>query len=318
MWNTSIVNEGCQDSVASLLVASLRSVLSEAEILQDVRCEHPIIEPGSENHEIVEQLERFRMQVKEIERREAVIIAGVSRARRWAQSLRRMAPGLRPEIDSFWLATSQCSALQECWLPNPYNLFNGGKRLQNYLDRRFHRAKWGDDGESGVDYEVCGKVAVSDIVFACETLLARLETQYEMIENLEENLVSGSLGQHLVLDLAEAEEIEADAGPEKAQEGLDEEQTAEGIETLLGLEARAEETMRLAKAVQARVGVAQETAVGKTDVESAARPAEDADAKREGGGKAPAGRFNLFDEIMLPMDADDFFAGVPGVDLGHA
>jgi hypothetical protein len=314
MWNTSIVNDGCQDSVASLLVESLRSVLSEAEILQDVRCEQPVIEPGSENHEIIEQLSRFRVQVREIERREAMIIANVSQARTWAENLRRMAPGLRSEIDTFRLATSQCSTLQESWLPSPYDLFNGGKRLQNYLDQRFHKVKWADGQDGGVNYEVCGKVSVSEIIFACEALLARLEAQYEAIEELEENLVSGAFSQHMVLELVEADAVELGAAPEPARERLDREQTAAGLETLLGLEMRAEEALRRARVAQAR----QETPVKETAPEAAGKSAASVGPKREGDGRPSAGRFSLFDEIVVPMDADDFFAGVPGVDLGHA
>jgi hypothetical protein len=324
MWNTSVLNEGCHDPVANLLVATLRSVLYEAEILQDLQCEQPVIEPGSENHEIIEQLTQFRLQVKEVERREAMIITGVARARTWAQTLRQMAPGLRPEIDTFRLATSQCSVLQEAWLPNLYDIFNGGKRPQNYLDQRYRKIKWADGSDGGADYEVCGKVSVSEIVFACEALLTRLEPQYEAIEQLEvveqledqraSNPISQpSASRPLTLELVELAPDETGVASEEESDKLDASRAVEGIETLLDLESRAEETMRMARVVQARAP-AQASSLD----EPAGKPAEEPPAKTERTERARRTRFSLFDEIALPVDSDDLFGGVPGVDLGHA
>jgi hypothetical protein len=295
-------------------VSALRLVLSEAEALRGASCDQPVIEPGTENDEIVERLAEFRRRVKEIERREAVMIAGVTQARTWAQNLRRMAPALRPEIDMFRLATAHCSTLQAAWLPNPYNLFNGGKRPQNYLDQRYNKVKLADSGD-GVDYNVCGKVAVSSIVAACEALLARLAPAHNHdVLALTEDIGSAATGGRLAIEkltpAGTVLELEPETGSELKREVLDSQETAKGIETLMGLGMRAQETMRLARAVQARAETEAEAPTAKPEL--AVKSAVGEVVRR-----FSVAALDLSEEILMPLDEDDFFAGVPGVELGH-
>jgi hypothetical protein len=311
MWNTSLVNNGCLDSVANLLVSTLRSVLIEAEYLRRARCEPPVIEPGSESDEIYARLAEFRIRVKEIERREAMLIAGVYQARTWAQDLRKMAPGLRPEIDVFRLATSQCSTLQESWLPNPVDLFDGGKHPQKFIDRRYNKSQSDGSRHGGGSYEVCGQVAVSEIVFACEALLARLSPEYDETRE-DEHTWDPDWDEESISATATPPAIPAPGVGEPAltqdRSVLDLVQTAEDFQALMGLELRAEETMRPAHAVQA----------GGTPTEASEPGATETSPQLESGVSASP-TFDFDDEILLPLDAaDDFFAGVPGVDLGHA
>jgi hypothetical protein len=322
MWNTSLLNEECQTSVADMLVAALRSVLSEAEVLRGAICEHPVIEPGTENDEILEKLAEFRRRVKEIERREAVLITRVTQARTWAKNLRQMAPDLRPEIDMFRLATAHCSTLQEAWAPSPYSLFNGGKRPQNSVDRRYGKVRPADGGDRVAGYDVCGKVAVSSIVLACETLLDRLTAAYSHDSlALPEEVDTLASGRRLAIEdftpsgtaillepLPEAEHL---SEAELTREVLDSTETAKGIETLAGLGMRAQETMRLAREVQARVVAETEELPDETPT-PAIKPAPGQFMRR-----LSVAPLDLSEEILVPLDADDFFAGVPGVELGY-
>lgn len=229
------------------------------------------------------------------------MVANLLQARAWAQNLRRLAPGLKPEIDIFRLATAQCASLQKAWTPSASDLFNGGGRLQAYLDRRYGGA--GTDGEG--DFRVCGRLALSEIALACQTLLSRLTPEpraaprqipYRRDDGADQAPRPALPGASSATPAAAAEgwldvvcgETEAEDHDETEEGGaahpaaaaLDSEQTAEGVETLRGLEQRAEETLRLARAVQARAAGASPDDGGR-DRPSPAREVSPRDAATE-------------------------------------
>ena len=84
---------------------------------------------------------------------------------------------MRPEIDTFRLATVNSTDMQETLLPDAQNLFNGAVQPKRFLEMRGYNTI--DDGEPALlGYRIAGQVDVRLLLDACEALHFGLAARY--------------------------------------------------------------------------------------------------------------------------------------------
>lgn len=172
-------DEGHLESVVYFLSEALRAAIEAGDRLQLSVCDMPQIGPGMDCSEMASKLAAFRIYTHSLWSCEVMMLAKILRARDLAKELRLYEPELKPEIDTFRLATVNSSDLQDTLLPDAQNVFNGAVQPKRFLEAR------GFPGFDGVDtndpllgYKVAGRVDVRLLLDACEALHFGLAARY--------------------------------------------------------------------------------------------------------------------------------------------
>jgi hypothetical protein len=175
----STVDEGHLESIVYFLSESLRAAIEAGDSLQQSGCDVPHLDHGMDCGEITERLAVFRQYIQALWSREVLLIAKILRARDLAKELRVHEPELRPEIDTFRLATVSSADLQETLLPDAQNLFKGAVQPKRFLESRGYSAI-DDDGAADplLGYRIAGQVDVRLLLDACVALHFGLAARY--------------------------------------------------------------------------------------------------------------------------------------------
>ncbi|WP_088343077.1 MULTISPECIES: hypothetical protein [Rhodomicrobium] len=172
-------DEGHQESIVYFLSEALRAAIEAGDRLQLSVCDMPQLAPGMDCSEIASKLASFRQYTHSLWSCEVMMLAKILRARDLAKELRLYEPELRPEIDTFRLATVNSSDLQDTLLPDAQNVFNGAVQPKRFLEAR---GFLGFDGVGKNDpllgYKVAGRVDVRLLLDACEALHFGLAARY--------------------------------------------------------------------------------------------------------------------------------------------
>ncbi len=167
------------DSVVYFLSEALRAAIEAGDNLQQTPCETPQLGVGMTCAEIADSLASFRERIKAFWNEEVVMVAKIMRARELVKELRALEPELRPEIDTFRLATVSVPDLQATLLPDAQYFFNGGTQPKRFLEQRGHGvadASGRSDPVAG--YKIAGHTDVRLLVNACEVLHFGLAARY--------------------------------------------------------------------------------------------------------------------------------------------
>lgn len=175
----STVDEGHLESIVYFLSEALRAAIEAGDSLQQSGCDVPHLDQGMDCAEIADRLASFRQYIQDLWSREVLLIAKILRARELAKELRVHEPELRPEIDTFRLATVNSADMQETLLPDAQNLFNGAVQPKRFLEARGYSAIDDAGGEhSLLGYRIAGQVDVRLLLDACEALHFGLAARY--------------------------------------------------------------------------------------------------------------------------------------------
>ncbi len=167
------------DSIVYFLSESLRAAIEAGDRLQQSVCNAPQFTPGMEASEIAERLASFRHQTGELWGLEALMLTKILRAGELARELRPHEPALKPEIDTFRLATIIASDLRDLLTPDAETVFNGAVHPKRFLEARGHADFDGaavNDPVTG--YRIGGEVDVRLLMDACEALHFCLARRY--------------------------------------------------------------------------------------------------------------------------------------------
>ena len=172
-------DEGHLESIVYFLSEALRAAIEAGDSLQQSGCDVPHLDHGMDCGEITDRLASFRQYIQDLWSREVLLIAKILRARELAKELRVHEPELRPEIDTFRLATVSSADMQETLLPDAQNLFNGAVQPKRFLETRGYSAI--DDAGAAdplLGYRIAGQVDVRLLLGACEALHFGLAARY--------------------------------------------------------------------------------------------------------------------------------------------
>lgn len=175
----STTDEGHLESIVFFLSESLRAAIEAGDSLQQSGCDVPHLDHAMDCGEITDRLASFRQHIQGLWSQEVLLIAKILRARELAKELRVHEPELRPEIDTFRLATVNSADMQEMLLPDAQNLFNGAVQPKRFLETRGYSAI-DDDGAADPlpGYRIAGQVDVRLLLDACEALHFGLAARY--------------------------------------------------------------------------------------------------------------------------------------------
>jgi hypothetical protein len=169
--------DGHIESIVYFLTEALRAAVESADSVQQSLCDAPQLSSNMNCGEIAERLALYRKHRRAVWSYEVLMIAKIMRARELAKELRLLDPELRPDIDTFRLATVSSADLQDLLMPNAQTLFNG-------LDhsRRLYDSSALFDGAAKSDpldgYRIAGHTEMSLLLNACETLHFALAARY--------------------------------------------------------------------------------------------------------------------------------------------
>lgn len=167
------------ESVVYFLSEALRAAIEAGDNLQQTACEAPQLGVGMTCTEMAASLASFRESIRALWNEEAFLIAKILRARELVKELRTLEPELRPEIDTFRLATVSVPDLQAMLLPDAQYFFNGGAQPKRFLEQRGHGvADAAGRSDPIAGYKVAGHTDVRLLVNACEVLHFGLAARY--------------------------------------------------------------------------------------------------------------------------------------------
>ena len=173
----SSVDEGHLESIVYFLSESLRAAIEAGDSLQQSSCDVPHLDHAMDCGQITDRLATFRQYIQGLWSQEVLLIAKILRARDLAKELRIHEPELRPEIDTFRLATVNSTDMQEMLLPDAQNLFNGAIQPKRFLETRGYSTL--DDAEPALlGYRIAGQVDVRLLLDACSALHFGLAARY--------------------------------------------------------------------------------------------------------------------------------------------
>ena len=175
----STEDEDHVESVVYFLSEALRAAIEAGDDLQQTACETPQLGVGMTCAEMADQLAAFRERINALWGEEVLMVAKIMRARALVKELRVLEPELRPEIDTFRLATVSVQDLQEMLLPDTQYFFNGATQPKRFLEQRGHGAA-DSSGRSDpiAGYKIAGHTDVRLLVNACEVLHFGLAARY--------------------------------------------------------------------------------------------------------------------------------------------
>ncbi|MEJ2125051.1 MAG: hypothetical protein P8Y47_09665 [Alphaproteobacteria bacterium] len=167
------------ESVVYFLSDALRATIEIGDALQQAASDVPQVTTGMNCTEIADMLAAFRKRTDDLWGQEVLMVSKIMRARELVVELREMEPELRPEIDTFRLATVSIPDLQSALLPNAQKHFNGGRQPKRFLEELGRRLPGHDGGSDPViGYKIAGHTDVRMLLVACETLHYGLAARY--------------------------------------------------------------------------------------------------------------------------------------------
>lgn len=192
------------DSVVFFLGEALRTAIEVGDGLQQAACEVPQLKSGMNCNEMAESLAAFRKRTQALWSQEVLMVAKIMRARELAKELRSLNHELRPEIETFRLATTSAPDLQDMLLPNAEYYFNGSAQPKRFLNQRGHGAA----GTSGVTdpvagYKISGVTDVRLLLTACETLHFGLAAHYGFDTLPSRSQIDAAAEEPLLLEMEE-------------------------------------------------------------------------------------------------------------------
>ena len=179
MGSLSSNGQGHLESIVYFLGESLRAAIEMGDRLQQSACDMPKLAPNMDCMEIAGKLAAFRQHTQTLWNDEVLMLTKILRARELAKELRIHEPELRPEIDTFRLATVYTADLRDTLLPDTQNIFNGAVQPKRFLEARGYT----DLEETGpkeplLGYKVAGAIDIRLLIDACETLHFGLAGRY--------------------------------------------------------------------------------------------------------------------------------------------
>ncbi len=165
--------------IVYFLSESLRAAIETGDELQQTAYQLPKFTPGMDCSEIAESLAELRQQVGELWSLEVAVLTKILRARDLAKELRMHEPALKPEIDTFRLATVMAADLLDKLMPNDETVFNGAVQPRKFLTARC-QSEFGDLGaeDAFVGYKIAGQFDVRLLLDACAALHFSLSARY--------------------------------------------------------------------------------------------------------------------------------------------
>jgi hypothetical protein len=165
-------------AIVYLLKDALRSALDDVWFFEKTALPRAEIK-GAGHAEIAARLGRFRDGCNAFRKREALMLAKLSRARAWAVELRRETSEIAHEIDQFLDATAACSEMQAEFVSDAQRMFNGGHSLIRFLARRAPEGGGlaASDAHDG-SYRVGGRTALFELRAACEVFLTQINQAF--------------------------------------------------------------------------------------------------------------------------------------------
>ena len=167
------------ESIVYFLSEALRAAIEAGDGLQQSIHEAPQFAPDMECSEIADKLAHFRQHMSGLWSLELGMLAKILRAQDLAKELRAHEPVLRPEIDTFRLATVMAADLRDMLLPTKESMFDGAVQPRRFLEAR-GRADPGAAGSRDplLGYKVAGQLDVRLLLDACMALHFRLSARY--------------------------------------------------------------------------------------------------------------------------------------------
>lgn len=171
--------EGNLDSVVYFLSEALRGAVEAGDALQHSICVTPHIAPDMDCSQIADQLAMFRRQTNELWSLEVLMLTKILRARDLAKELRFQEPQLKPEIETFRLATVMAEDLLDVLMPVKETIFNGAVQPRRFLEARGHFDLENSGSYDAMPaYRIAGELDVRLLVDACETLHFGVAARY--------------------------------------------------------------------------------------------------------------------------------------------
>jgi hypothetical protein len=193
------------ESIVYFLSEALRAAIELGDGLQQSPCAMPQIKVGMNCSEIAGQLAAFRQHVNDLWSSEVMLLTKLLRARELAKELHVHEPELRPEIDTFRLATVMAADLRDMLIPDEERLFNGSVHPKRFLEARGCGEPEGAAlGGPLLGYKIAGAVDVRLLLDACEMLHFGLAARYgEGHEPVRHPLIPEDDEPFLLTDLGE-------------------------------------------------------------------------------------------------------------------
>jgi hypothetical protein len=210
LWTTTPPQHHDKYAIVYLLKDALRSALLDAWFFERTALPKADVR-GAGHAEIAARLGRFRDSCKTFQEREALMLTKLSRARAWAEELRRHNSDLHRDIDQFLEATAACGEMQAEFMPDAQRRFNGGNSLLRFLARRKPVDQESDEPSAeDACYRVGGRTALFELRAACEVFLSQIDEEFFPIEPEE----AAALTEPLAAYLEAPKESAAPAVPE--------------------------------------------------------------------------------------------------------
>jgi hypothetical protein len=167
------------ESIVYFLSEALRAAIEAGDGLQQSAHEAPQFAPDMECSEIADKLAHFRQHMSGLWSLELGMLAKILRAQDLAKELRLHEPVLRPEIDTFRLATVMVADLRDMLLPTKESMFDGTVQPKRFLETRGHGDRAGAGSRDPLlGYKVAGQLDVRLLLDACMALHFSLSARY--------------------------------------------------------------------------------------------------------------------------------------------
>lgn len=200
------------ESIVFFLSESLRAAVEAGDRLQHSPYEMPQLAPSMDCSEIASKLAGFRHHMSELWSRELLMLTKILRARELAKDLRLYAPELKPEIDTFRLATVIVTDLRDALAPARDSVFNGTVQPKCFLEERgYANIEKTATTEPLPGYKVAGQLDVRLLIDACEALHFGLAARYGF--GTPTLLLQEQSDMQVFILADEADEAEADEEP---------------------------------------------------------------------------------------------------------
>jgi hypothetical protein len=175
--------DGHIESIVYFLTEALRAAVESGDSVQQSLCETPQLSPNMTCGEIADRLAAYRKHLRAVWSYEVLLVAKIMRARELVKELRPLEPELKPEIDTFRLATVSAADLQELLMPNAQKSFNGLDRCGSggyFHDDRGAGRFDGTRADSLTGYRIAGHTDIRLLLSACEAMHFALAARYAL------------------------------------------------------------------------------------------------------------------------------------------
>ena len=171
-------DDGHIDSIVYFLAEALRAAVESGDSVQQGIVDAPQLSPNMNCSEIAERLALYRKHLRAIWSYEVLMVAKIMRARELGKELRALEAELKPELDTFRLATVSCADLKELLMPSAQNCFNGVDQGRFSLEDGHELAFDGVKADPLACYRIAGHTELRLLLSACEDLHFALAARY--------------------------------------------------------------------------------------------------------------------------------------------